>query len=209
MKDDPKLRPLTPAEAKCSLAARLSKTVDKARQIEVRLGMRPYQVFLTWTQWDGEERGDGIERVVARIPLTPTPIVSDLSALRQQGFSTGRALTGDVRLTQVSATYPLEVLVGNIIPNRGQDEVPNPLHFFYEIVEDGRHCPPDGGDERKRFNVGAAPYLDAENNQWIIVLNKMSGDMKRDGTPQNETSKPIENPWQKRRLEPPPSDDDF
>jgi hypothetical protein len=210
VKDDPKLRPLTPAEAKCSLAARLSKTVDKARQIEVRLGLRPYQVFLTWTTWDGDERGDGIQRVVARVPMTPTPIVSDLTALRQNAFSAGRALVGDLRLTGVSAQYPLEVLLGNVIPDRGQDEVPEPFHFFYEVVEDGRHCPPaGGGDERKRFSLAAAPFLDAENQQWILVLDKMSGDMQRDGTPQNEPAKPIVDPWRKRRIEPPPSDDDF
>lgn len=209
MKDDPRLRPLSPAQAKNSLAARLSKTVDKARQIEVRLGMRPYQVFLTWTTWDGDERGEGQQRVVARIPMTPTPVVSDLTALRKQPFSAGRALIGDLRLSEVSASYPLEVLLGNVIPDRGQDEVPEPFHFFYEVVEDGRYCPPGEGDERKRFSLSAAPFLDAENQQWILVLQKMSGDMQRDGTPQNEPTKPIENPWRKRRIEPPPSDDDF
>ena len=210
MKSNPRLRPLTPAQAKQSLAARLGKTVDKFRQVEARLGFRPYQVFLTWTTWDGDERGDGNQRVVARIPLEPTPVVSDLSALRQQGFSAGRALVGDVRLTEVSADYPLEVLLGNVIPDRGQDQVPEPFHFFYEIVEDGRHCPPKGGgDERKRFNLAAAPYLDAENFQWILVLGKMMGDMDRSGNPVNEPAKPIENPWRTRKLEQPPEDDDF
>lgn len=212
MKDDPRLRPLTPMQAKQSLASRLSSTVDKARQIDARLGFRPYQVFLVWTKWEGDERGDGNEVVVARIPLTPTPKVSDLTALRQQGFSAGRTLVGDVRLTEVSANYPQEVLKGEIIPERGEDQVPEPYHFFYEIVEDGRHCPPkgSGGDERKRFNLSAAPFLDAENFQWVLVLDKMSRDMKRDGTPPNEPAQPIENPWRTRRLEQPPEpDDDF
>ena len=209
MKDDPRLRPLTPAQAKNSLAARLAKTVDKARQIEVRLGMRPYQVFMVWTTWEGDERGDGNQRIVARIPMTPTPKVSDLTALRQNAFSAGRALVGDLRLTEVSANYPLEVLMGNIIPDRGEDEMPHPYHFFYEVVEDGRHCPPGEGDERKRFSLEAAPFLDAENQQWILTLGKMSGDMQRDGTPRNEPAKPIENPWRTRKLEAPPGDDDF
>lgn len=209
MKDDPRLRPLTPAQAKQSLAARLAKTVDKVRQVNVRLGFRPYQVFLTWTTWDGAERGEGNQRVVARIPMTPTPVVSDLTALRKQAFSAGRALVGDVRLTEVSANYPLEVLMGKVIPDRGEDQVPEPFHFFYEIVEDGRHCPPGEGDERKRFSLAAAPFLDAENHQWILVLDKMSGDMERDGNPRNEPVQPIENPWRTRRLEAPPEDDDF
>lgn len=210
MKDDPRLRPLTPAQAKQSLAARLSKVVDKARQVQVRLGFRPYQVFLTWTTWEGDERGEGNQRVVARIPLTPTPVVSDLTALRKQAFSAGRALVGDVRLTEVSAQYPLEVLVGNVIPDRGQDQVPQPFQFFYEIVEDGRHCPPKGeGDERKRFSLAAAPFLDAENQQWIVSLEKMSGDMMRDGNPRNEPAQPIVDPWRTRKLEAPPEDDDF
>ena len=205
------LRPLTPTQAKQSLASRMGNVADKFRAVEARLGYRPYRVFMTWTSWEGDERGDGNQRVVARVEMLPTPKVSDLTALHQQGFSAGKALVGDVRLTEVSTSYPLETLLGNIIPERGEDQVPEPFHFFYEIVEDGRHCPPNGeGDERKRFNLGAAPFLDVENHQWILVLDKMSGDMKRDGNPQNEPAQQVpDNPWRTRKLEQPPENDDF
>lgn len=209
MKKSSPLRPLTPAQAKQSLASRLGKTVDKGRQIQARLGYRPYRVFLTWTQWDGTERGDGEQEVIARMEILPTPVVADLTALHQQGFSAGRTLVGSVRLTEVSTSYALETLLGTVIPERGEDQIPEPFHFFYEIVEDGRHCPPEG-DERKRFNLSAAPFLDAPNHQWVLVLDKMEGDMKRDGTPRNEPAEQVpDNPWRTRRLEQPPENDDF
>jgi len=198
-------RPLSPKEARGSLANRLGKVVDRARQIDVRLGIRPYQVFLVWVKWDGESRGDGVQTVICRHPLTPTPVVSDLTAMQKRPYSVGVTLDGNIRVTEVSTSYTLEVLSGWTLPDKGEDQVPQPFDFFYEVVEDGRHCDPA---ERKRFRLATAPFLDAPNQQWILSLQKESGDMGRDGKPVNKTPQEKTDPWRTRALQPPPEDDD-
>jgi hypothetical protein len=200
-----KLRPLSPKEARNSLANRLGKTVDRVRQIDARLGNRPYQVFLVWSKWEGDERGDGNQRVICRHELEPTPVVSDLTALQKRPMSVGVTLDGSVRITEVSTSYTADVLAGQTIPEPVEDQVPQPYDFFYEIVEDGRHCNPA---ERKRFRLSTAPFLDAPNQQWILMLQKMSGDMGRDGKPQDVIPDPPKDVWETRQIEPPPNEED-
>jgi hypothetical protein len=201
-----KPKELSDGQAKASLASRLSSVVDRGRQLDARLGFRPYRVHLVWTRWDGrEERGDGRQEVVARFPIEPTPIVSDLTALRAQSFSAGRAYVGDLRITEISARLPLRLLLGQVLPDRLEDEVPHPYSFFWEVFEDGRHCPPE---ERKRFSPSSAPFLDAPNQQWIVTLEKQSGDMGKDGRPVDVVVPPSLDPWKSRRLEAPPEGDD-
>ncbi len=197
-------RPISPAEAKSSLAARLGRRVDRLRQVDARLGFRPYQVFLVWTKWDGDERGEGSQSVVARCQLLPAPVVADLTALSRGKFSAGKYPTGAIRVSEISTSYTTEHLTGKVLPDRGEDQVPHPYQFFYEIVEDGRN-----GKEpsRRRFSLTSEPFLDAENFQWVIVLDKTSGDMGNDGKPVAKPVVPVEDPWRTRQLKAP--DDDF
>lgn len=197
-------RPLTPAQARGSLANRLGRVVDRARQIDVRIGNRPYQVFLVWTKWEGAARGDGNQVVVCRHQLVPTPVVSDLTAMQKKPLSAGVALDGNLRITEISTTYTMDVLQGWTIPEKGEDQVPQPLDFFWEVVEDGRHCDPT---ERKRFRVSSAPFLDVPNQQWVVMLQKMGGDMGRDGQPQNVTPQEKVDRWKSRVAKAPPDDD--
>ncbi len=196
-------RQLSPGEAKTSLAARLAGRVDRLRQIDVRMGFRPYQVFFVWTTWDGPERGDGNQRVVCRKPMLPNPVVQSMDGLSKFNGGGGNYPVGSVRLTEVSACYTLEMLKGIVLPDNPEDRVPHPYQFFFEIVEDGRHGPEA---ERKRFNLAAEPHLDSGNFQWVLVLAKSSGDMGRDGKPVNEPVVPPVDPWV-AGLEAP--DDDF
>lgn len=202
-----KPRLLTPKEAKGSLVNRLSKTVDRMRQVEVRLGGRPYVVYLVWMQWEAgllpNERGDGNAKVVCRQPLLPVPKLEDMS-LRWNSGSGGRYRQGTIRLTEVSATLTREILTGAVFPERPEDEVPAPYEFFYEVVEDGRH---GEQPDRKRFVLAEDPFLDAKKFGWTITLDKQSGDMKPDGTPAGEQPDPTPDPWKTRRLDKP--DDDF
>ncbi len=202
--DSRKLRLLSPGEAKTSLASKLSRIVDRARQIDVKLGMRPYNVFLVWTKWTGDERGEGVQRVVCRSPLLPTPVVADLTSLSKNSFSAGRFPVGSVRVSEISARYTTEMLEGKVVPERVEDEVPQPFDFFWEIVEDGRH---DCAPLRRRFSVSATPFLDAPNQQWIVVLERQSGDMERDGQPVDDPVEPAKDPWTTRELEAPEEDD--
>jgi hypothetical protein len=197
-------RLISPGEAKSSLASKLASRVDRLRQIDTRLGFRPYQVYLVWTKWDGDERGDGDQRVVCRAPLLPNPMVQSLDALNKVSSGAGRYPAGTVRVTEVSATYTLEMLTGKVLPDRPEDQIPEPYQFFFEVVEDGRHgCEPD----RKRFALAAEPHLDAGNFQWILVLQIMNGAMARDGNPVPAPVVPPVDPWQTRKLDAP--DDDF
>ncbi len=204
MSERGKPRLLTDGEAKTSLAVRLGKRVDRLRQIDARLGFRPYRVFLVWTTWDGIERGEGDQRVVCRAPLLPVPLVQDLTSLTKTKFSAGKYPTGSLRISEIATCYTAEVLAGRVLPDKPEDQVPHPYQFFYEVVMDGRlGCEP----ERRRFNLSSEPWLDAENFQWVLVLEKTTGDMARDGKPVPEPVVPPENPWVTRKL--PAPDDDF
>lgn len=196
-------RPLTPGEAKNSLAVRLQKTVDRGRQIDARLGFRPYQVFLVWTKWTGPERGDGNQEVVHRCQIVPTPIVQSMDSISKSPGSAGKYPQGTVRVTEVSARYTEEQLQGRVVPDAGVDQVPEPYHFFYEIVEDGRH---GASPLRKRFSLSADPHLDAANQGWQLVLGRQSGDMGRDGNPANAPVDPPVHPHDGGMQRP---DDDF
>ncbi len=175
-------RQLSPGEARNSLANRLSRVVDRVRQVDVRLGNRPYNVFLCWTKWGGDERGEGVQEIVCRIPLVPTPLVDDLTSVSLSGFGAGVLPVGSFRVREVSASYSIQLLTGKVLPEK-EDQVPHPYDFFYEVVEDGRHQQCEGRPVRPRFRLFATPYLDAKNQQWVLVLERTSGDMGQDGKP--------------------------
>lgn len=196
-------RNLTSAEARNSLANRLSRVVDRGRQVDARLGNRPYQVFLCWTKWGGEERGEGLEEVVCRIPIVPTPVVADLTSVSLSPFGGGILPVGSVRVTEISVTYSLETLAGRVVPGK-EDQVPHPYDFFYEVVEDGRHELCEGKPIRPRFRLLSTPFLDAPKQQWVIVLERQSGDMGKDGKPTKAPVHPPKDPWS---IEPPPDED--
>lgn len=176
----PKPRPLTPNEASRSLVHRLGARVDRVRQIATKLGMRPYRVFLVWTRFGGEERGEGTEREVTRLELLPTPKVADLSALALSPKNAGLLPVGSCRLTEVSTTYTAEQLTGRVVPLPHEQQVPEPFDFFYELVPDGRDG--TGAPPRARYRLSAQPWYDAENVQWSILLERTSEDRKPDGT---------------------------
>lgn len=169
----------------------------------MKLGFRPYQVFLVWTKWTGDERGDGYERVICRTPLLPIPEVLDLTAVAKQTGGAGRYRAGSVRLNGISMSYTQELLEGKVVPEKREDEVPEPYEFFYEIVEDGRHGPQP---LRGRFVLTSTPFLDVANQQWTLTLDKQSGDMGRDGQPVNDPIQPPEGDPLTRRLVPPDED---
>lgn len=192
--------------------SRLNRVVDRARQIEVNLGLRPYAIWLTWMKWGGgsrgaglseafdrqegafddpPERGEGTPIVVCSMPLLPIPRVDDISGLSRVPFSAGRYPVGSIRVTGISASYREELLLGRVLPDNPEAEVPEPYEFFWELVEDGRHGP---APLRRRFTPASEPFLDAVNQQWVIVLERQSGDMERDGKPAPDPRPPVRDP---------------
>lgn len=175
----PKPRPLTPAEAKRTLAHRFAGLADRTRQLATKFGLRSKRVFLVWTEWSGSERGEGEERERARHELLPTPLVSDLTSVALNPYAAGKLPVGSVRVSEISATLTFDQLSGTRVPGReGAGELPPNVDFFYEIVEDGRGDPEP---VRQRFRRLAGPTRDEDNVAWSIVLERSSEDRDRHG----------------------------
>ncbi len=192
----PPLRPLRQDEAKRTLLARLSGTqqrvgvIDRARQIETRLGMRPNRVFLTWATWSGAERGEGEQAILQRIEILPTPRVSDLSSVALNPYSAGKLPVGSVRIEQISAgRYREDYLLGKLVPSdplfgqtgRALDVAKE--DFWFEVQEDGRNIPQGEQASRKRFRIFAGPFLSPCCTQYTVIVERSSEDMQRNGQP--------------------------
>lgn len=197
--------PLTPEQAQGSLFNRQSRRVDRLRQMQTRFGMRPKRVFLTWTFWSGQERGEGDETIYAQVEILPTPVVGDITGILRNPRSGGYYEEGSVRVTEIStATYNEDMLRGILIPDMPMAGCPGtctpvaprglPLRtdgvelgsqpkidFFYQVVEDGR-----GGNvpERRRYRPASLPWRDAENFQFVILLERADEEMSRRDTSQ-------------------------
>jgi hypothetical protein len=174
----PRVRPLTPLEARWTLVNRLGRRIDRARQFTTKYGLRPYRVFLTWTKFSGDETGEGNEQVYQRIEILPTPKLIDLTAINYSPVSSGVLPIGSIQLRRVSISYTQDTLMGKTVPIPHQPP-PEPFQFFYEVVEDGRG---DDPSDRQRYRLAASPFRAAGSNEWRLTLERASGDMRRDGT---------------------------
>ena len=178
----PRPRPLTPAEAKRSLANRLGlRGADRLRQFSTRFGLRSRRVFLTWSRFSGAERGEGTERVIARVEILPTPKVADATSVMRMPFAAGVLPVGSLRVSLISVKFTADQLTGRRVPGRGSEPIAEPIDFFYELVEDGRG---DDPAERQRFRVLGMPWRDEGNVGWNVLLERSSEDFARDGTSQ-------------------------
>jgi hypothetical protein len=192
-------RPLKPSQAARSLANRLARPVDRIRQVAVRLGARSRRVFLVWQVWGGDQRGDGTPYEVDRLELLPTPRVTGLDAVALTAVSAGVLPVGTIRVDQISAAYTESTLRGLFSVKAGifeevesgsamsqlvpcgphpADHVPQPVSFFYEVVEDGRH---EGLPLRQKYRLSAQPTLDETRVMWKLVLERVSEEANRDG----------------------------
>lgn len=195
---DPK--PLFPGQARNTLANRLSGKVDRLRQLNTRFGLRADRVFLVWTRYDGEERGEGAEKEVARFELLPTPRVSDQTSILFNPYSAGVLPSGSVRVDQISARMTTEVLMGHRVPDEARPPgapILEPTDFFWEIVRDDRGELPLGGccgDDsrmtplrgqsvlpRARFRIAGMPELREGGFEYIVALERVSEDRQYNG----------------------------
>jgi hypothetical protein len=201
----------TPIEAKASLVQRLSRVADRVRaNIPAKFGARPKKAFLVWTHWTGEERGEGVEFVFARVEVLPIPVVSDLTSISRRSYSIGQFPEGSIRVSEISfGKWTYDMLTGLRIPTEAvrmrcgsccspvkplasspvnpagpcfsEMKIRDDIDFWWEIVEDGR------GDEpplRTRYRVLGAPDRDIDGMQWVINLEAASESLSRLGAPQ-------------------------
>jgi hypothetical protein len=171
----PRIRPLSPDEAKRTLANRLGPRVDRLRQFSTNFGLRPYRVFLVWTRYSGDERGEGDEHELRRVEVLPTPRVTALDNLTYGPVSTGVLPSGSVRIDRVSTTFTEDQLMGRLANG---DSLPNPRDFFYEIVEDGRTSE---APARLKFRPLSNPALLPGKQMWTLMLERISEDRTRAG----------------------------
>lgn len=181
----PKIRPLTSAEAKRSLAHRLGvKVGDKVRQLATKFGIRPHRCFMVWGKWTGDARGEGTFEEVTRTELLPTPRVSSLDSVALDPRMAGVLPMGTIRVDQVSVSYTEDQLTG--LKFAGGKHIKEPFDFFYEIVEDGRG---DDPPPRARFRLSGKPFRRAGQVDWSILLERQSEDLDRDGVLRYEGDK--------------------
>jgi hypothetical protein len=181
-----------------SLVARLAGrpgrvgVVDKVRQIATNLGARPLRVFLVWTTWTGERRGEGEERLLQELEILPTPVVSDPTAIARNPYAAGTLPVGAVSVTEISCgQFSEDLLRGWKLP--GGDPIDERrMDFFWEVREDGRTA--GRAPERRRFRVLGDVYLDAENVQFKVILERASADRRRDGSPHGRPPPPYRIP---------------
>lgn len=169
--------PLTPEQAQNTLAHRLGAMVDNVRQLNTDFGIRPYRVFMTWTRWTGSERGEGDEITVKRIEILPTPRVTSMDNIALSPVNAGILQVGSLKVDEISVCFTEDMLRGRWVPEEHEDHIPEPIEFFYEVVEDGRG---DNPPVRPKFRLAAGPHRNASAVEWVITLERTSQDRTRD-----------------------------
>jgi hypothetical protein len=157
-----------------SMGGKLIDTVDQARDLMTRYGLRPYTVRLVITRWTGGERGKGEEYVASAVPILPTPKVNDLTGVAAVNTPIGWDESGRVTLSKISGRYTGETL-------RGLDSAGNPPsadeQFFYEI----EYAEKTGPGSKRRFYPRGAPFWDAAKFEWRVELERQADDRQRSG----------------------------
>jgi hypothetical protein len=183
----PRIRALSPHEARRTLANRLGPLGDRLRQIATNLGVRPYRVFLTWTVWQGGgpvERGEGTEKLLQRIEILPTPRVQSLDSLSFSLAHAGVIPIGSFRVDRITERLTEDVLLGKAFPwnplpfgeSPQEKHIPEPYEFFWEVWEDGRG---DDPPKHSRFRPMNRPMRRAGKLDWTIMLERASIDRTR------------------------------
>lgn len=175
---NPQPRLSTPLDLCGTLGQRLIPTVDRIRNLYTKFGLRPYNVSIIRTRWTGGRRGVGTEQVIFCAPITPTPLLSDMTSVTSVASPIGASEQGDVTLTQISGAYTEDQLYG-----LDQTSTPIPLdeQVYWEI-----EFPPackGGQGERRRFTPSSAPMFTADKFEWEIQLTRQRVDRIRNGLP--------------------------
>jgi hypothetical protein len=180
-----RVRPITPREARRSILEKVSRSVDRARQVATKTGLRSRRVFLVWSQWSGAAVGDGDEVELSRMELLPTPRVRGLDGVTFSSYGAGVLPEGSLRVDLVSVQYTEDQLRGHVVPPSSACLTPlvwNPPPpngtFFYEVVEDGR------GDRlpiRQRYRLLGQPDRKEGRVCWGFALERASEDNTREG----------------------------
>lgn len=173
------MRPLPAQQVATSLAGRLVPVVDRIRQLNTRLGLRPYRVFVVHIQWTGAKIGLGQSQEISRREILPTPRVRDISSTSEVYTNMGRVEEGGIVIDQVSAQWAEDDLMGKTpdlldpaVPRSGKRNA----EFFYEVVENRAMVT---NPLPRRYVPSAAPTLSRDGFAWRIVLSKVMSNRSR------------------------------
>lgn len=162
-----------------TLVGKLTKAADRMRNIYTLFGMRPYVVRWVFTRWSLGRRGQGIEQVLAEIPLLPTPKITELVAVDNITTEVGTDEFGTLSLEEISMRYTEDQLMGR---SPFGDSVPKDMNFYYEIEFPGQNGLPG---VRRRFEPQSAPALLPGKFQWQLKISRAGENRMRDGTPED------------------------
>lgn len=161
-----------------SLGQKLIPVVDRARDINTQLGLRPYRVHLIKTRWSGGKRGRGVEQLIWDQEILPVPLVVDMRSLTENVSPVGVEESGIVQLQKISGRYTEEFLLGigkDGNPVSGDENVYFEIEFFRR---DGRPS------EKRRFIHDSAPTYNPTSVEWSVSLVRAIENRGRDGSPE-------------------------
>jgi hypothetical protein len=162
-----------------TLARKTIAVVDKLRDLNTRLGFRPYEVRVVRTRWTGGERGLGQEVTIWEEPILPTPLISSLDGVQRIVNIVGLDEVGSVKLSEVSGRYAEGYLSG--VDDQGNPQDPD-TQFFFEVVFPTPGSVSDHAPRRRFFPV-SAPSYDSSKFQWTLTLQRSHVDRRNDGSP--------------------------
>jgi hypothetical protein len=159
----------TAPEAGAAASARLSAMWDRARDLRVRLGLRPYKVSIVRARASGmRQRGDGPTEITGKWTILPTPKVSDLTSLTEVLAAEQLRESGGVSVSEISLRYSENTLLGrgdNGRPLAGGEAV------YWEI----QYLDPSGRPAmRRRFTPSSAPAMHPERAEWVVNLTRVN-----------------------------------
>ena len=148
----------------CSLGVRLQPTIDRARRIAHRLGVRPYRVFLVWQ----ERRRTREWYEVCRKELTPVRLIA-LDSVDLDVSQAGLQPEGGVSLREISPAQVTEDELRGYLNGEPWGADDPDREFFYEVQLHQR-CVDGATPRRRRFIIGSEPHLDGGAFQYRVGL---------------------------------------
>jgi len=145
--------------------------IDRARQVQERIGARPYRVWLCWSKWP-EEIGEGREQGPCRYEIRPRPKVLGYTGITRNPTLIGVVPEGSLRLTEVPLWLPFDALRGKLLPekNVAMAGPEKGVRFWYEVGVDSR----DETQKPQSYRLNGEPERDEEGAQWLIVLERQA-----------------------------------
>ena len=174
------VRPLPAQQRPTSLTGRLVQVVDRVRQLNTRLGLRPYRVFLVHLSWPGR-KGIGQPQVLSEREILPTPKVVDMSTTSLFLRAAGLGEEGSIVVGEISPKYSEDDLMG-LTPDLTSATDPmtssDNVEFFWEIRESRQVFP---APQPRRYVPSGVPALNLKKSEWRVPLTKQDGNRARGG----------------------------